>query len=136
MVAVVVAVFFAIQPQHIVQAKLGAQHGCHLPWDHPCGAAGAHQPQVFGRYARQVSRVVQRTGQKVFVLTQPALVPIGCKAVALAQGHALGALQDAFIAPALCFKVNPRGPRRAVALDAVGLAHGHGAVVQAVVQRL
>ena len=136
MVAVVVAVLFAIQPQHIVQAKLFAQHRRHLPRDHPGGAARAHQPQVFRRHTRQVARVVQRTGQEVLVFPQPALVPIVRKAVALAQGHALGALQDAFIAPALRFKVSPRGPRRAVALDAVGLAHGHGAVVQAVVQRL
>ncbi len=134
MMAVVVAVLLAVQAQHVVQAKLAAQQRRHLAWDYPRGAAGAHQPQVFRRHARKVARVVERTGQEVLVLAQPAFVAVGREAVALAQRHALGALQDAVIAPALGLEVGAGFPRRAVALDAVGFAQCHRAVVQAVVQ--
>ena len=51
MVAVVIAVFLAVEAQHIIESKFGTQHRGHLPWYYP-HALRAHQPQVAGGNAR------------------------------------------------------------------------------------
>ena len=135
-VAMIVAILLAVEPQHIVESELGAQQCGHLARNHTCGAAGADEPEILRRNAREIPRVVERTRQKVLVFAQPAFITIGAKAEALAQGHACRTQQNAVIGPALCFKVGARCPGRAVALDSIGFSQGDGAVVQAVVQRL
>ncbi len=71
-VAVVVAVFFAVQTQDVIEPEFGPQHGCHAPWD-DAGALRADQAEVFTRHTAQVPGVVQGAGQKAFVLAQPLL---------------------------------------------------------------
>ena len=134
-VAVVVAVFFAVQTQDVVQAKLGAQHGRHLP-GYGAGVLWANQAQVLLGHAAEVSGVVEGAGQKAFVFPQPLRMAVFAKAVTFVLGHQLGTGQHVGSGPALCRQVVFGLPWGAVAFDAVGLTHGHGFVVQAVVQRL
>ena len=135
MVAVVVAVFLTVQAQDVVEAKFGTQHGCHLPRN-GAGALRANEAEVFLGHAAEVAGVVEGAGQKAFVFAQPLGIAVFAKTVALVFGHQLGAGQHVGSAPALGGKVVLGLPGGAVAFDAVGLAHGHGFVVEAVVQGL
>ena len=134
-VAVVVSVLFAIQSQHVIQTKLGAKHGRHLAGN-DAGVLRANQADIFAGDFAQIAGVVERTRQKIFVFPQPACVAFLAKAVTLVFRHLLCACQHGIHAPTLCRKIVPCIPWCAVAFDAIGLAHRHGFVVQAVVQGL
>ena len=135
MVAVVVAVFFSVDPQNVVEPEFATQHGGHAARNN-AGVLRANQTQVFACHAAQVAGVVECTCQKAFVFTQPLRQTILRKPIALALGHEASAMEQLGHWPALGFKVCSSLYRCAVAFDAVGLAHGHGFVVQAVVQGL
>ena len=65
--AVIIAVLFAVETQHIVKPKLGAQHCCHLAGDDARGL-WTNQAHIFAGHATEVASVVESAGQKVFVL--------------------------------------------------------------------
>ena len=133
MVAVIVAVLFAVQPQDAVEPELCAQHRGHLARNHP-RALRTDQAQVFACHPAQVPGVIERPSQKALVVAQPAGIAFRAEAVALVARHQFGTLQHAFGRPSVCLEILPGFPGCAVALDAVGLAHGDGLVVEAVVQ--
>ena len=79
--------------------------------------------------------IVQRAGQKALVVLEPLLDGIVRKSVALVLGHHFRPLYQPLMGPALRGKVGAGCSGGAVAFNTVGLPHGNGFVVQAVVQR-
>jgi len=118
----------------MVEPELAAQHGSHLPRNHP-RVLRADQAQILASDLAEVLGVVQRPRQKTLVVLEPAFHAVFCEARTLLPGHQFGALQDGGVVKTLNIPFAERLPRRVVALVAVRMPHRDGLVVQAVVQR-